>query len=337
MNKRGELNIWMIAGAILAIVLVTNPGLIGFQKAGAAEVPVVPVDTQQTADAVEFCSDSSITMTVGPTKQKWSPATSTATVQHRWLKNGVDQGLVTEANTKSVAWKDRIEVIYAANSTAYYASKPATITAPCAAFSTSEHDGNFNELYANGTLATWNVFNTDATVNSQTSNETINSGESKTFKVSIFGDSEKGVSPYGKLHLVLEENVTAFDEGQAIMTGSSSGTNPSGTLYKLANVASSLKTFDFDGGPKGDVRQYNLETFLTVKAKSGVNPNAAATGAETLLLTALADDWCQSSDDANLVRLAVEDEDGNGRVGGTVAGDTCGANHLRQVKTIYYN
>lgn len=333
-GKKGEFNIFWVIVIGVVLLLYFQPGIFNMQKADTTTVED-ETPQPQTAEDVVYCGDSSIVMTVGPVKKKWSPSTSMASEQHRVFKNSIDQGLKTDSTTMNVAWKDSIDIYYSANSTSYYSSKPSTIIAPCATFSTADRDGDTNQVYANSSISTWNIFNSNGNLNAQTDNESIGSGESKTFKMVMRGDSEKGVSPNGKVIVVVEQNVTAFDQGITNIDGFASASDPSGILYKLASTANAIKTFSTEGGPSGDVRQWSVETFITIKAASGKNPTSAGSTAETVFLTAFGEDYCVSTDITNKMLLAVEDEDGNVRT--NALDDTCGASHLRTLKKLWYD
>ena len=193
LNKKGMSDgvVWLLLGLITVGILQTS-GVIDLKSIiGSQAAPPGGDGGTQPNPLVEVCSDPSNTMTVGPLKAAWTPATSMASENVRTYVSGKkgdgsyagfsaanDKGSKADSSTLTVAYNDKIGVINGIASSTYHTSY-AAFYAPCKPFSTGDQDSASNQLVTYDSAITLSAFNNEDGLKNanNTANETIGSGE----------------------------------------------------------------------------------------------------------------------------------------------------------------
>ena len=165
-------------------------------------------DKDKDKEPVEFCSDPSVTLTVGPMQKMYAPTTSVATEYARLFVEGIDEGLKVDSATKGVSWEDKVEVYYAENSSTYYAAKTA-FEVPCkSTINSQKYDGDAHKLYQldGSTNLNFKFFcEDDGLLNADsTAEEEIAAGDIVSISGVVRGQYEDAFSPYGGVYATLK-------------------------------------------------------------------------------------------------------------------------------------
>jgi len=184
---------------------------------GAAPGPTTALPTETSTKTIgDICQYDGTVMTIGPAQKKYVVTTAVTTEHHRIYVNGVDKGLKIDGTTMDVSYKDKVTVVYAENSSTYYAAKQDFVVPCVKTFSTADDalDGDkfllLDEI-AN-TSITITFFNDDETVNTLTNNQTIGASDQVVMRGKFKYAAKSGWSPYGKTYLSFKYNNTAYDE-----------------------------------------------------------------------------------------------------------------------------
>lgn len=254
-------------------------------------------------DTPTYCADPSNTMTIGPVRYKWSP-TNTSAEASRLYVNEIDQGSKADGTTYTVAWKDKITLIYGLTSNAAYAQK-AEIVAPCGPFASADTDGDANELIVADPSLVISCFNSDTGNKNDGAgidNETISTGEAGRFDCSFTSADKMGISPGGKAHLLVEVNKTMYDVAQTVWGGKTFKDQQYPSHIALSNADSGVSHFEIEGCPKAGARSCDVKLgTLYVQTRVGENPTGAATSNETAVgagdikVTFVYENWYQNT------------------------------------------
>ena len=281
LNKKGKGDgVMWIAVILIGALALQQFGLINLGSTAGDGTP-----SGQVAGAIaNSCGTPSGTLTLGPLKSKWNPSTSMSTINVRYFNSGQvagafgsvnDFGNKLDQSTVTATNKDKVLVINGFGSTAYYSQKQE-FEMPCGDASSASQDGGANELIANGS-ATFTINNGDTgNINAGTGadNETINTGDTGRFVFSAVNTLDKtGLSPHGKIHVIVELNGSAYQEEKTIFSGlEKSLFTPQ--FYTLSNTDSKTVTFLANGCPTGPVARSCNENWgtLSVVAETTADP-----------------------------------------------------------------
>lgn len=211
MNKKAESMTSLIMAGVAILIALVVLGVIKVPSLGGGTTTTTT--TTGGGGAVTGCTDSSVTMTIGPLQDKYNSATSMSTIYSRVFIDDQDMGLKADSTTMNVGPGNKVDIYYAENatgSTNYYARKVPTFNAPCTAFITAAKDAGTNKLVKNGTI-TFRIYNhNDGNTNAVTDNMSLVSADTKCNKMEIVIGSETAVSPEGQMYLVYTANDTSY-------------------------------------------------------------------------------------------------------------------------------
>lgn len=273
---------------ILAVIVIFGVGFYfnigGLQdKISGEKAPVLPGED-------ECIKVESTVLTIGPAEEKFNPATKLTTAYHRFIRNGIDEGLVIDKTTKTVNPGDKVEIIYGENSSTHYAGKQS-FTIPCKGEVTtgSMPDSQAYQLYANGSSFTFRVTNEDDNlVNSNSNDQTLGAGDVKTLALTMVGIYEDAYSPYGKICMVIEGNQSVFDD---VIVGSF----PKGCLpaqHTVSATSNSVWSYELPGL----ISNSEISTNVVIDADDTNNP---ADG-QDLTVTFYDQDYFQNTNSGNM-------------------------------------
>jgi len=272
------------------------------------EVPA-PGEPAPGAPTTEFCSDPSVTMTIGPMQKMYAPTTSVATEYARVFVEGADKGLKVDKATEAVSWKDKVEIYYASNSSTYYAAKSA-FEVPCkSTINTQTYDGDSHKLYQldQSTNLNFKFFcEDDGLLNSDSTTEEIAAGDIVSISGVIRGQYEDAYSPYGGIYATIKYNSTAYDDIDFKVDTPGFSVEDATTPTVRSNAASAtgfaLKTYKIN---KGLISNEYMDFTLTIDAHD-TNEPASAGGNVTVYFDD--EDWFRNTD-TGLMEFGPEDND----------------------------
>ena len=299
---------WLLIVLIGVVVIAAiGPAKVWDTIMGVEEAPGV---TPGEKPVVEFCSDPSVTMAIGPMSKMYAPTTSVATEYARVFVEGADKGLQVDSATMGVSWKDKVEIFYASNSTTYYAAKSA-FNVPCkSTIDTQTYDGNAHKLYEldGSTNLNFKFFcEDDGLLNANSSaEEEIAAGDIVSISGVIRGQYEDAYSPYGGVYATIKYNSTAYDDIDFKVDTAGFSVSDATTPTVRSNAASAtgyaLKTVKIN---KGLISNEYMDFTLTIDAHD-TNEPAATTG--DIVIYFDDEDWFRNTD-SGLMEFGPEDND----------------------------
>jgi len=300
---------WLVP-ILIGVIIV---GIIGPAKVWDAimgvETPAVPAVPGEEP-TTEFCSDPSVTMTIGPMQKMYAPTTSVATEYARVFVEGADKGLKVDKATEAVSWKDKVEIYYASNSSTYYAAK-SSFEVPCkSTINTQTYDGDAHKLYELDASTNLNFkffCEDDGLLNADSSaQEEIAAGDIVSISGVIRGQYEDAYSPYGGIYATIKYNSTAYDDVDFKVDTPGFSVSDATTPTVRANAASAtgytLKTVKIN---KGLISNEYMDFTLTIDAHD-TNEPADSTG--DIVIYFDDEDWFQNTD-TGLMEFGPEDND----------------------------
>jgi len=301
---------WLVP-ILIGVVII---GIIGPAKVWdavmgveAPDVPAVPGEP-----TTEFCSDPSVTMTIGPMLKMYAPTTSVATEYARVFVEGADKGLKVDKATEAVSWKDKVEIYYASNSSTYYAAKSA-FNVPCkSTINTQTYDGDAHKLYQLDASTNLNFkffCEDDGLLNANASaEEEIAAGDIVSISGVIRGQYEDAYSPYGGVYATIKYNSTAYDDIDFKVDTPGFSVSDATTPTVRANAASatgySLKTVKIN---KGLISNEYMDFTLTIDAHDTNEPGSEPEGSHIVIYMD-DEDWFRNTD-TGLMEFGPEDND----------------------------
>lgn len=247
--------IWIVlAVVVVGSIAAGGPGSLLNDVKGwfGSNTATAPTNSNPAAS----CPYDGTDMTLGPARMKFSPGTSTGTIYDRLYVNGANRGLKEDnsATAIEVTAGDKVKVVYAENSTSYYASVQE-FEVPCkASFTTRDDDiaesENADIVYA--ATPTMTVFNYgDGLENTDANNETVGTSTTVRPRIRIDIPAKQGFSPAGDIALIAKYKVADWKKTDT--TASSSDTNlvecstPSIASDELAASTYTLDAWCFPG------------------------------------------------------------------------------------------
>jgi len=295
-NKKGAMSplMWGIL-AVVAILIVSAP-------AREWALNLIPSGTTPTGTTnQELCFIEDVTVTVGPTIERYNPGT-TVSEYHQVFKNGVNKGRYLDGSTLTANPNDEITIVYAVNdsqagNSGYYAAKQE-FTVPCVGEVTTGEmkDSEAYLLFASdASNMSVRVFNEDnGNLNSATDNETLGAGDVVNLQMTFIGTYEDGYSPYGPFLITVDANKTLYDEFN--INGAKKVSTPNQHSNKLSSDSQTW-TFevaaDKDGMP-GVQSNEQIDLVLTVDVDDSTNPGT--TGGGLIYLVRYDGDWFINGD-----------------------------------------
>lgn len=280
-DKRGAADSmkWIVVAVIVAVGLSIT-GIWNIGNLFSAKQPVSTTTGTTQLTSLTVCPDPSVTMTVGPMKEKFSPGTSMASENSRVYKNGIDQGSKADSATMTVSAGDTIENIYGIASSTYYADADK-FTAPCAPFDTATYSNGAHELWRADIAYQVDVFQTeDGNINNgDVENVTVNSGDEDSVTIKIVGAADQAISPPrhleasgSKIIVVATFNKSAYDETKFSFTNGYPKVSVPAHHANNASDTSSL-AWEVPGCPTAGKNTCDLDLGKFIfKADTGVNP-----------------------------------------------------------------
>lgn len=223
-------------------------------------------------DLAIACPYDGTDMTLGPARKKFSPGTSTGTIYDRLYVNGANRGLKTDnsATPTEVTAGDNVKIVYAENSSSYYANVQE-FEVPCkASFNTRDEgiaESDMADIVYEATPVI-TVFNyDDGLENTDANNETVSTSDTATPRLRIDFPAKQGFSPNGEIALIAKYKVAAWDKSETV--ASSSDTNlvecstPSIASDELAASTYTLDAWCFPGVAASGSTTYDVNVQMT--------------------------------------------------------------------------
>lgn len=309
---------------VIAAVFLLSGGNLGgitnFLKAPTTTTTTVSqtggeIKTTGTLDL--SCPDKTqgVTMTVGPMTRRGRASTSVSSESVWVYVNGVetDSVPIVSATTRTVSPGDSVELIYAANSSGYYAAKQ-TFTAPCNPFRSADpalDPNKASQIMQNGSFTSRVFNNDDGDLNAVGDNESITSGENLQFRVEHNIPADQAWSPFGNWITVLDMNSTDFDEDDTEIiqndgTTAKKVTVPSGHPNPGAGFVS--RAWEMT---QSCTDVCTIKYTIALRANSDINPGPD-TGANVATVNAshYDSDWYRDRD-LPIHKFGIEDSSGN--------------------------
>lgn len=298
-----KINPWVIVLIGLVVAYIAIPG---FQDT------VKGVFTP--SDKIDILSDQCLaydgtTLYVGNMEYKFDPTTSAATeTSDVYKKYNGDYVFVDSKNkTQSIETQpgDQYKIIYAADSSVFYANE-AMITVPCAAaFYTSEVDNGAYLVVANKT-PTITVFNDDDGLkNTATNNESLAANDVANLDMKIVYASKGGWSPNGDNIITVKVNSTVISD--VTLSSSEVTVTPADvpSFRSSTNSTTGCKLYSFKHPGIETESTKTIRYTLTLESSS-TEPTGGATHQHVIFLD---DEDFYRDSDTGKPAFGAEDED----------------------------